>query len=462
MGLTTEAKNRNAVSDCQADRQGGRPIGCDALGLPDCPSSVQPQDKPVVLVLIGYYLPAFKAGGPVRSVESLVKALGSEFCFKIVTRDRDLREKSPFPGIVPNRWVRVGDADVMYLRPGLRGLLSLWALLRSLDRRTVLYLNSFCAQPFSILPVLMCWLKLCRPQCVVLAPRGEFSPEALQLKRIRKFLYIRMTRRLGLYYKLIWHASAELEAEDIRRQFPLVRHIDVAHAIPNLNMSHRVTRRRTGVITAPDIAGVASPEHPEMRSKKPGQLRAVFVSRVARMKNLSGALRMLEGVSGDVSFDIYGPAEDAAYWEECRGLIAALPANIRVKYWGPIEHEQVARVFVEHDLFLLPTLGENYGHVICEALAAGCPVLISDRTPWRNLEAEGVGWAFPLGETERFRSVLQQCVDAGAEWYAALSARAMNYGVKHATDPETIAANRRLFQQAFAWPNSSHSNRSTG
>jgi glycosyltransferase involved in cell wall biosynthesis len=171
---------------------------------------------------------------------------------------------------------------------------------------------------------------------------------------------------------------------------------------------------------------------------------------------------MLEGVSGDVSFDIYGPAEDAAYWEECRGLIAALPANIRVRYWGPIEHERVARVFAEHDLFLLPTLGENYGHVICEALVAGCPVLISDQTPWRDLEAEGVGWAIPLGETERFRSVLQQCVDAGAEWHAALSARAMNYGVKHASDPETIAANRRLFQQAFAWLNPSPSSRTTG
>lgn len=462
MDLTTEAKNRNDVSDCHADRPDGRSIGCDASGLPDCPSSTEPQDKPVVVVLIGYYLPAFKAGGPLRSVESLVKALGSEFCFKIVTRDRDLREKLPFPGIVANRWVRVGDADVMYLRPGLRGLLSLWALLRSLDRRTILYLKSFCSRPFSILPVVMYRLGLCRPQCVVLAPGGEFSAGALQLKRLRKFLYIRMTRWLGLYYRLIWHASSDLEVADIRRQFPRVRHIDVAHAITNLNVTHSTMRRRAGVITAPDIAGVAPQEQPEMRPKKPGQLRAVFVSRVARMKNLAGALRMLEGVSGNVSYDIYGPAEDAAYWAECQGLIAALPANIRVKYWGPIEHEQVARVFAEHDLFLLPTLGENYGHVICEALAAGCPVLISDQTPWRNLEAEGVGWALPLGETERFRSVLQQCVDAGTEWYAVLSARAMRYGVKHATDPETIAANRRLFQQAFAWPSSSHSNRSTG
>jgi glycosyltransferase involved in cell wall biosynthesis len=194
-----------------------------------------------------------------------------------------------------------------------------------------------------------------------------------------------------------------------------------------------------------------------MRPKKSGQLRAVFVSRIARKKNLAGALRMLAGVAGDVTFDIFGPPEDAGYWEECRGLIAALPANIRVQYCGQIEHQKIGRVFAEHDLFLFPTLGENYGHVICEALAAGCPVLISDQTPWRNLEAEGVGWDFPHGETERFRSVIQRCVDADAEWYAALSTRAMNYAAKLASDPETIAANRRLFQQAFAWPGPTYS-----
>jgi glycosyltransferase involved in cell wall biosynthesis len=160
---------------------------------------------------------------------------------------------------------------------------------------------------------------------------------------------------------------------------------------------------------------------------------------------------LLAGVSGDVCFDIYGPAEDAEYWAECQDLIAALPPNIRVRYEGEIEHERIARVFAEHELFLLPTLGENYGHVICEALSAGCPVLISDQTPWRNLEAEGVGWDIPLGEAERFRSILQQCVDGDDEWFTALSKRAAEYAAKRASAPETIDANRRLFQTAFAW-----------
>jgi glycosyltransferase involved in cell wall biosynthesis len=406
---------------------------------------------PTILTFLGTYLPGFKGGGPIRSIGNLVNALGGEFCFRVVTLDRDCGEKLPFPGIVANRWVRVGRADVMYLRPGLRCFLAAWALLRSVDRHTVLYLNGFFDWRFSLPAVFMHWLKLCRPRCVLLAPRGEFSSGAMHFKRLRKLSYIRISRWLGLYKYIIWHASSDLEAADVRRQFPLVKRIGVAGVIPRVEVSERKRRPWGGVAIASDIAGIESPlDRQIMRSKKQGQLRAVFVSRIARMKNLSGALRMLEGVSGDVSFNIYGPQEDAGYWEECQGLIAALPTNIRVQYCGQIEHERIWGVFAENDLFLFPTLGENYGHVICEALAAGCPVLISDQTPWRDLEKERAGWAFPHDETERFRSVLQQCVDADDKWYAALSARAMKYGVKRSSDPEMIAANRRLLQQASA------------
>jgi len=114
-----------------------------------------------------------------------------------------------------------------------------------------------------------------------------------------------------------------------------------------------------------------------------------------------------------------------------------------------VEHESVGRIFAEHNLFLFPTLGENFGHVICEALSAGCPVLISDQTPWRNLQKEGVGWDIPLAETERFRAVLQQCVNGGDEWYASLAARASEYANKVVSDPAIVEENRRLFRYAI-------------
>jgi len=398
-----------------------------------------------VLALIGTYLPGYKAGGPLRTIENLVATLGQEFDFKIVTLDRDLGETSPYPGIVTNQWVRVGQADVLYLQPGLRGLLDMWALLRSVDRQTVLYLNSFFARRFSMLPALMRWLGLCRPQSLVLAPRGEFSLGALGLKRMQKSLYLRMARGLGIYRRTIWQASSEFEAQDIRRQFPELQSGEAAAGGQALNR----TRSSSVIMTAIDLLGATTLRPQSNRQKKSGELRIVFVGRCSRMKNLSGALRLLAGLKGDVSFDLYGPVEDAEYWRECQSIIAGLPVNVRVRNNGEIEHKEIGRVFAEHDLLLLPTLGENFGHVIGEALASGCPVLISDQTPWRNLESEGVGWDIPLAETERFQSVLQQCVNGDGEWYAALSSRAQSYAAKHASDPVAIEANRKLFSLAL-------------
>jgi glycosyltransferase involved in cell wall biosynthesis len=384
-----------------------------------------------VLICLGTYLPGYKAGGPIRSIENLVAALGDEFQFKIITRDRDLGDKAPYPGITVKQWVRVGLADVMCLRPGWLGLLGTFGLLRSLDQNTVLYLNSYFSRCFSILPMFMYWLGLCRPRQVVLAPRGEFSPGALALKKRRKLVYIRFSRWLGLHEHIIWHASSEFEAADIRQSYSGWPSIDVAAVIATAQ----------GIVAPASSVG-------QRRCKKAGELRVIFVSRISRKKNLSSALKMLDGILGDVLFDIYGPAEDASYWSECQKLISALPANVRVEYQGQIEHEKTGRVFVEHDLFLFPTLGENFGHVICESLAAGCPVLISDQTPWRDLEKHGAGWAIPLQETERFRSVIQQCVDADGDWYAALSANAKQYGERIMSDPEVVNGNRRLFQDA--------------
>lgn len=398
--------------------------------------------SPTILALIGYYLPGFKSGGPLRSVENLVAALGEEFRFKIITTDRDIGDTMPYPGIEANQRMRVGNADVTYLEPGPSGLLRMVGLLSSVDSETVLYLNSYFARRFSMLALLMRRLGLCRPWSVVLAPRGEFSPGALSLGRTKKILYIRLSRWLGIYRNIVWHASTEVEAADIRQWFPGLCSIDAARSDSKGDHGTSV------LATARDLPAARMAVGRRTRRKSAGKLDIVFVSRISPKKNLLGALKILEGATGEIAFQIYGPVEDASYWDACQRKIAALPRNIRVEYCGEIGHEKVGQVFAKHDLFLFPTLGENYGHVICEALAEGCPVLISDQTPWRNLEEHGVGWDIPLDRTAEFRGVLQKCVDANDEWCSALSARAIAYADKAASDPEIASANRRLFRFA--------------
>jgi len=107
------------------------------------------------------------------------------------------------------------------------------------------------------------------------------------------------------------------------------------------------------------------------------------------MKNLRMAIDLIGSLAGEVSFDIYGPVDDENYGRECRDATSHVRPNVKVTWRGNVRPAEVTNTFARYEFFVLPTLGENFGHVILESLSAGCPVLLSDRTPWRRLEADG-------------------------------------------------------------------------
>lgn len=377
-----------------------------------------------ILISVGYYFPSHKAGGPIRTIANLVDRLGDEFEFKIVTADRDYGDEKPYPNINVNNWNRVGKADVFYMSPKKRSLRHIRRLL-SLTEYDILYLNSFFSLHFTIKPLLLRRLQLISAGPLVIAPRGEFSAGALGLKSFKKRVYITVAKVLGLYKNIIWQASSKHEAADIRHWFGKYARVFIAPNLPSL-------------INAADEAGVVS-------DKTKGCLKIIFLSRISRMKNLDSALKMLKRLKGKIEFNIYGPMEDKVYWAKCQKIISSLSENIDVKYCGSVAHDKVGAAMRKHDLFFLPTLGENFGHVVLEALCAGCPVLISDRTPWRDLKEKGVGWNLPLDRPELFQSVLQKCVEMDQEEYAEWSKQAREYGLLISQDDEVVEQNKQLF-----------------
>jgi glycosyltransferase involved in cell wall biosynthesis len=96
-------------------------------------------------------------------------------------------------------------------------------------------------------------------------------------------------------------------------------------------------------------------------------------------------------------------------------------------------------------LFSLPTLGENFGHVIAEAFAAGRPVLISDQTAWRGLEAAGAGWDLPLDQPGRFQETLQKCIDMNQEEFDGLCRTVQEYLPNSMDTNAVLNAYRELF-----------------
>ncbi len=378
-----------------------------------------------VLVMAEYYLPGYHGGGPIRTLSSLVACLGDRFDFSVITSDRDLGASEPYPDVEAGRWTPVGLARVLYCAPADS---SIGALRRRLAQTPfdVLYLNSCWSPRFTLAPLLLRRFGLIPSRPVVLASRGEFAPGALAVKRTKKRLFLALARIAGLYHGLIWQASSEVEAAQIRSTIPSARDVRVA---PN-----------------PTPAPSASAW--DRTPKAPGTLRIVWLGRIATNKNLLGALRSLRHVSRPVRYDIYGPFEDAAYWEECERAIAALPAHVKVEAHGSVHPEAVAALMQSHDLLLLPTHGENFGQAIFEALSNGCPVLISDRTPWQGLEERRAGWALPVEDEAGFARVIDACAGMSEEEHAAWSAGAVAAAEAVSRSDAGLQANAALFEAA--------------
>jgi len=162
---------------------------------------------------------------------------------------------------------------------------------------------------------------------------------------------------------------------------------------------------------------------------------------------LDFALKVLNKVSSKVVFDVYGPAENVAYWQECKDLINQLPDNVKVNYFGSVAPGEVLRIFSRYDLFLFPTGGENYGHVIGEALIVGTPVLISTETPWRNLQTDGLGWDIDLSHMDSFVETIEQVsLLSPAERLKKRNALKRKI-VERLLDPVVLEANRELFRR---------------
>src|SRR5580704_4921098 len=295
--------------------------------------------KARVFIFTDWYMPGFKAGGLVTAVSNLVDSVGMSYDLFIFTRDRDITDRKPYPNVQPDKWVSVGKARVFYTAD-----LSLSHIRRRIFEISpdIIYLNSFYSR-LTVATLLLRRLGLLPFAAVVLAPRGELSPGALELKRWRKSLYRAAARAVGLCRGAVWQASSPREELEIRSV--VARGGSVSDG--NIQLASDIPNPR--LFLQPTL---------ELRPTKfPGSLRLVFLSRVSRMKNLRFALELLESAHGEIQLDIYGPIVDEGYWNECAKQIRRLPNSIRVSYQKPVAQDQVLEVFAKYHFQLLPTLG---------------------------------------------------------------------------------------------------------
>lgn len=374
-----------------------------------------------VLVFIDWFLPGYKAGGPIRSVANMIDHLGDRYRFYVVARDTDYCDALPYASIQSDAWneYRPG-VQVYYFSKETLNRENMLHVINGIHF-DVAYINGVYSWHFSILPLIL--LKKTNARIVV-ASRGMLSGQALGVKGLKKRMFLWMAKTKGLYKRVIFQSTSEQETRDIERQIGAKA---VAMPTPNLPMESRQNARR-------------------LLFKKPGELRLINIARVSPEKNNGFAVSLLKACKGmNVSLDLYGPVYDKEYYERCKEQSKRLPPEVKVRFMGPAMPEELERLLAQCHFLLFPTTGENFGHAIYEAFAVGVPAIISDRTPWRNLAAANAGWDLPLEDPEKWANVLKKCYEMDQEEYDSLCAGARDVARKYIDQSDFIAKYERLF-----------------
>ena len=161
--------------------------------------------------------------------------------------------------------------------------------------------------------------------------------------------------------------------------------------------------------------------------KEKNKLKILFISRIQEKKNLLYAINIVKKLSNNIEFDIYGPIEQKNYWNTCLMEMNNASSNIKIKYCGNVAPSETKEIYAQYDCLLFPTLSENYGHVIAEAVICNCPIVISKgTTPWDDVANNG-GFTVNLDNPDDFINVLNRLCEMDNEDYILLKNKLLKY-----------------------------------
>lgn len=371
-----------------------------------------------ILVFTDWFYPGSQAGGPIQSLISLMKFSSDKFY--VVTRNTDLNSTIPYAGIRPNTWLESFQENIQVYYLNEKSLTEnfIFKICKELEPDRI-YLNSMWSPKFTLTPLSVC-RKSGSSEQIVLAPRGMLKPAAFNQKGFKKKLFLFFAKANNTYGNICWHATSEIERDEILQLFP-----------------------KANIRIAPNISNAA---FTDVKKELSSPFRILTVGRISLEKGYLEALDAIRkwNPQKTIQWDIVGLRENAELVKTI--LDAELDfSSVQIQLHGHKNQDDLKLFYENAHLFFLPSRGENYGHVIAEALSYGTPVVISDMTPWKNLEEAHAGKSTSLNPWKLAES-LDFFVNLTNDEYQQWSQGATNYAKFHVNSPETLALNKALFK----------------
>ncbi len=304
-------------------------------------------------------------GGPARSVTHLIRSIctiSKEVAIKLDTiiSDKPIIKDTG----LPNAEIRFNKKATLGKSKELKNNLTLEKV------------DLFHGQGIWQIPVhQMCKVARNRNIPYIITPRGMLEPWSLKQRALKKKIAMRLYQHNDLIKASCIHATAMLEAQNIRK----LGYKNPIAIIPN---------------------GIKLEDFPEYEKPKRSEKKLLFLSRIHQKKGIEILFeawgKLMPQIKKNWKIEIVGNGE-SSYIDNLNLLIKEKGLEREINITKPVFGNEKIKKYQEADLFVLPTHSENFGIVIAEALACKVPVITTKGTPWEDLELYNSGKWINIG-----------------------------------------------------------------
>jgi glycosyltransferase involved in cell wall biosynthesis len=339
-----------------------------------------------VLHVTPYFAPAFRYGGPPRSILGLCRALGNAGVdVEVFTTTANGSEPLPaapegteydgvrvryFPLAWPERYWRaaglgaalgraLADADLVHVH-------GLWNMTGATAIRHARAAG----------------------RAYVLSPRGMLQPAAMKRNRAMKFAAYWGVERAHLQEASFLHATSSVEAHQLSRYGPPV--VSIANGVTPLAASAAALerlRRRAMLEADAEVVLFLGRLHP-----------------IKRLDLLAAAFAAVHRTHPRARLVIAGP-DEGGYRRRIEPLFAPVAAATR--WLGAVDAETTAALFAASRALVQCSDSESFGMSVAEALTAGVPVVVTNRSPWTQIGTLGFGYSVAHEPSAVAQAVMQ-------------------------------------------------------
>ncbi|MDM8543513.1 glycosyltransferase [Desulfococcaceae bacterium HSG9] len=344
-----------------------------------------------ILHVIPTYLPAYRYGGPIYSVHGLCKSLVKRgHAVDVFTTNVDGPYNSDVPTGVP---VLVDGVQVYYFKSEFMRRLYFspqmaMALFKQVKKYDVIHLHSIYLWP--TWAAAKCAIRFNIPYIV--SPRGMLIKNLIKNKnRMIKTSWIRLIERRNLEKAAGIHVTSPLEADEVRRFNFRLPDITI---IPN-GFDVEIDRlfEDTDSSKIDDIIE--------------NMTFILFLGRINWKKGLDRLVQALNYIPSHICLIVTGNDEEN-YQFVIEDLAVKAGVSERIFFTGAIYGKMKTVLFQKALAMVLPSYSENFGNTVLEAMACGCPVVVTPEVGLSDVvETSGAGWVVD-GDPSIFGNALKK------------------------------------------------------